>query len=465
MPCILGQVTIDVLPDDALLNIFDRYKDDVSYRTSFTWRWITMTHVCQRWRDIIFGSPRHLDLRVVCTNTTPTRTLLGIWPLFPISVYCGQTLSVVDEKCPSNIIAAFEHSDRISEVFIMDIDCSELENLAAVMQRPFPILSYFHLRSFDESIPVIPETFLGGSTPRLRTFFLSGIPFLSFPKFVFSATRIEDLTLLDIPNSGYISLEVMATCSAALPNLKRLYVGFRSPLSRPTQMSPPPLTRSVLPALTYLYFHGVSEYLEDFLTRIETPLLGELRVVPFMDLIFHIPQLHDFICRTEGLMVPWNQAYMKFTRPMVQIILGSPTRFGVEVRCERPDWQLSSMTQIFSQQLPLLSHIEHLEIREGVCLEYTMWKDDSDMDSSLWLELLHLFISVHSLYVSNLLGPPIATALEEVGKGRTMEVLPALRNLFLEGLQPAGPVKKAMQLFVTLRRLSGHPIVIQNWER
>jgi hypothetical protein len=87
------------------------------------------------------------------------------------------------------------------------------------------------------------------------------------------------------------------------------------------------------------------------------------------------------------------------------------------------------------------------------------------MDSSLWLELFHLFIAVQSLYVTKELVPPIAAALQELGEGRTMEVLPALRNLFFEGLQPAGPVQKAMQSFVASRQLSDHPVVIQNWER
>ena len=370
----------------------------------------------------------------------------------------------VDEKGSSNIIAALEHSDRISEVHIRDIDGSALDKLATVMQGPFPILGNFYLRSIDESVPVVPETFLGGSTPRLKSFGLSGIPFWISHTSILSVTHVQSLSLLDIPDSGYISPEVMVTFLAALPNLKYLSIGFRSPLSRPIQINPPPLTRSVLPALTYLLFRGVSEYLEDFVARIETPLLNQLSVVLFMDLIFHIPRLHDFICRTEGLM-PCNQAYMEFTGSMIKITIGLPAQFVMEVRCQRPDWQLLSMAQIFSQHLLLLSHIEQLEIREGFLPKYTRWEGDPDMVSSLWLELLHLFTTVQSLYVSKILAPPVAAALQELSEGRTMEVLPALRNLSLEGLQPAGPVEKAIQFFVASRQVSGHPIVIQNWER
>ena len=156
---------------------------------------------------------------------------------------------------------------------------------------------------------------------------------------------------------------------------------------------------------------------------------------------------------------------------MINITLGSLSQFIMEVRCERPDWQLSSMTQIFSQQLPLLSQIEQLEIRKGFWsekemwrddpdLDSSLWKDDPDMDSSLWLELFHLC----RVCMYELLGPTVATALQELGEGRTMEVLPALRNLSFEGLQPAGPVQKAIQSFVASRQLSGYPIDIQNWE-
>ena len=348
----IGQVTIDVLPDGALLEIFHFFEGDLVNRISiFTWRWIELAHVCRRWRNVIFGLPQRLDVRLVCKNATPARTspTLGIWPPFPIAVSCERMHWPGGGS--SNVIAAFKHSDRISDVEIFNIDGSALENLVDMMQGPFPILRFFYLKSSDGSIPVVPETFLGGSKPRLETFMLSGVPFLSFPKFVSSALSIEFLSLRDIPNSGYISPETMATCLAALPNLSYLSIGFRSPLSRPIQIGPPPLTRSVLPALARLVFHGVSEYLEEFVARIDAPLLYQLHVMLFMDPIFHIPRLHDFIQRIEGLM-PCNQAFMEFTGPAINIIFGSRAQFKMEVRCQGPDWQLSSVAQISASYCP-----------------------------------------------------------------------------------------------------------------
>ena len=92
---------------------------------------------------------------------------------------------------------------------------------------------------------------------------------------------------------GYISARAMTTCLAALPGLISLSIGFRSPLSRPPQLSPPPLMRTDLPAgpaLADLHLSsGVGEYFKDSVARIDTPLLNRLFVMFFMGLIFDIP--------------------------------------------------------------------------------------------------------------------------------------------------------------------------------
>src|SRR5260221_8054320 len=264
-----------------------------------------------------------------------------------------------------------------------------------VLHEPLPVLTTFLLHSTDGSaVPVLPETFLGGSAPRLRIFMLRGIPFPSFPKFISCFTHIDTLDLNDIPISGYIPPEVMATCLTALPNLSTLSIGFRypGPPSGLLQLSPPHLTRAVLPALFSLVLSGASEYFEDFVARIDTPRLTQLIITFFMGLIrvFDIPRIRNFIDHTEGLK-PFNQAAIQFSGRMINIVFGSPPRFMLEIRCDRPDWQLSSIAQIFSQQLPLLSHVEQLEIREFSLWKDLEWKDDPDMDSSQWLELFRLF--------------------------------------------------------------------------
>lgn len=141
------------------------------------------------------------------------------------------------------------------------------------------------------------------------------------------------------------------------------------------------------------------------------------------------------------------------------MILRSPNLFEVQLRCDLP--LDSSITQVFGQQLPHLSHIEQLEILEPIL----KWTGDAAMLSSMWLELLHLFIAVQNLYVSKNLVPHIAAALQEYYTGPwAMEVLPALHNLSLEGFQPSAPVEEGINTFVAARQLSDQPVVVQCWE-
>jgi F-box-like len=455
---------IDILPDDVLLEIFHFYKEDTTSIVSFTWRWRTLIHVCRRWRHTIFGSPRRLDLRLVCSERTPARRSLDIWPPFPIIIFSNID-QTVDEECSENVIAALEHRERIYSIFTLEsIGGSALEKSIAAMLEPFPVLTQCSLISWNNSVsmPVLPETFLGGSAPHLVWFRLRGIPFPTFPNFVLSSTQIQYLSLENIPHSGYISPDVMVTSLAALPNLRRLSIGFQSPLSRPVEIAPAPLTRAVFPALAHLSFRGVSEYFEDFIARIEGSQPYSLAITFFMDLIFVIPRLHNLINRTLAERV--NQASMEFTSQEIKISFANHIR--LEIKCERLDWKLSSMTQILSQQLPLLSHVEHFEICEPLFSSGFRigWEDnpDTSMDASQWLELFRLLIAVQSLFVSERLVHRVAAALKELTGEMAMEVLPALRSLWVEG---SGPIQDALKSFATARQQSNHPVVIQPWER
>ena len=68
-----------------------------------------------------------------------------------------------------------------------------------------------------------------------------------------------------------------------------------------------------------------------------------------------------------------------------------------------------------------------------------------------------------SLYVSVGLGPFLASVLEELAWDKATEVLPRLGNLFLEGLGSL-LVEENIGSFVSMRQLTGHPVVVQRWE-
>src|SRR5260221_3299372 len=75
--------TVEILPDDALLTIFLLCNDASS--SDLSW-WHPLVHVCRRWRHVIFASPLHLNLTLICTARTPARLSLDMWPPIPIAL-------------------------------------------------------------------------------------------------------------------------------------------------------------------------------------------------------------------------------------------------------------------------------------------------------------------------------------------------------------------------------------------
>lgn len=234
-------------------------------------------HVCRRWRRIVFASPGHLHLLLTCNGKTPT-TKLDIWPPVPIAITCFPWHADT-EKGVENIIAALRYRDRISEITFDGLTCSVLERFFAMMQEPLPALTYLRLSLRDGTAVVLPDSFLGGSAPQLRSFTLVGVPFPTFPSFALSVSHLLSLRLWHIPDAGYISPEKMATCLAALPNLEALSIGFQPSRSRLIQKSPPPPTRILFPFLTYFAFRGHGRYWEDLNARLHIPSIDKLELL------------------------------------------------------------------------------------------------------------------------------------------------------------------------------------------
>jgi hypothetical protein len=92
----------------------------------------------------------------------------------------------------------------------------------------------------------------------------------------------------------------------------------------------------------------------------------------------------------------------------------------------------------------------------------SQWQDD--IENGQWLETLDPFTAVTDLYLCKEFAQCITPALQELVEERVMDVLPALESLFLEELQPSGPVQEAIGQFVAARRLLGHPVAVIDWD-
>ena len=460
-----------MLPDLALLEMFDFYMED-------SWEylipaWHTLVHVCRKWRNIVFGCPRRLNLHLHCHPGTPVRERLNIWPVLPINIRDDVGRTWADT---GNIVAALEHNSRIGEVILArdaNFSSSQLEEVLVAMQKPFPTLRRLELQPKPETTLVIPASFLGGSAPDLRQLLLGRFLFPGLPKLLSSATQLVQLELWGIPHSGYISPEVMATCLSVSTRLQCVCIEFESPRSRPDLniRRPPPPTHILLPVLTMLEFKGVAEYLEDLVARIDAPLLGYLAITFFHQLIFDTPRLTQFITRTPNFKAHDHELKASVFCSRMDVSFSfenfpepnslQPMGLRMEIPCRQLDWQLSCMAQVCNSSFPqaLIPAVKRLYIRDS-------WSDffdsQDDIENSQWLELFYPFTGVKNLYLTSKLVPHIAPALRELVGERLTEVLPALRTVFLEELLDE-PFPEAIGQFVVARQLAGYPTAISSW--
>ena len=425
--------------------------------------------MCRRWRCIVFASPRRLDLKLFCTaQRSDNSKTLEIWPELPIVIDVYGSQSQVNA---TNVNAALRHRNRVCKIFhnnVLHPNSPLLKEFAAI-DEPFPALTALNLFAFGPNVPVLPDSFLGGSAPHLRSLELYGIPYPSIGTLLSSTTNLVQLHLLKIPHSGYIAPETIVPCLSTLTRLKSLHLGFRYPRSLAHRESrhPPPLTRVVFPNLTVFNFRGDSEYLEDILSQIETPVLNGCCFFFFNQLVFDTPLLGDFIRRTETFMAShalsarvvclWD--YISIQLLDREQMVHDGWQITLAISCTPLDWQLSALVQVLNSFLPSLSALESLWITG----EFYSRQDEIEVAGIQWQELLHLFASVNAVTLFRKdSGRLVALALQDLAGERVTEVLPALRNLTLwtDSWRPSEPVKEAIEQFIATRQLHGHPVTV-----
>ena len=266
--------------------------------------WRNLIHVCRRWRNLVFASPRRLNLRLVCTRIKPVKDMLDIWPTFPIVIddqELGRPRRSRMERV-GNTIAALEHRDRVCQIILENIPLSLFPILAEVMQESFPMLTRLQLDSEDDSPVLDPESFLGGSAPRLRSLTLQRMSFPALPTLLLTTRDLVELRLWSIPYSGFFLPNAMVACLSSLTKLEILMLRFKSPRSLPNGLirGLPLLTQITIPSLTQFEFHGDNEYMEALVARINTPLLHHLSIKLFGESLFESSQLNQFVDRAES---------------------------------------------------------------------------------------------------------------------------------------------------------------------
>ena len=456
---------IDAIPDDVLLGIFDFYVYvPPSHRVKCKKKveaWQSLVHVCRRWRNLVLASPRRLNLRLFCTHETPVKDRLDVWPALPLIVSGNMESSRSD-----NVIAALGQSNRVCLVNLI-LKSWSLEKVLGTMQVPFPELTDLRLSSYAPAgPPVILDSFLDGSAPRLRSFNTHNIIFLGFPKLLLSANHLIYLALRTngMPNLGYISPEAMIDLLSVLSSLKTLLcLEFRTFQRHPDwdgRSLPPP--KHSIPSLREFRFTGVPKYLEQVVTHIDAPQLNEMHIsfvnqFNYFDEDFDCPRLAQFINRTPTLGAR-DGAHVQFAtddRYTRVTLLACSSALDILTSCRLADF----VRGFCNSSLHPLSTVEDLYIR------HQRWH--SPTQNTAWLQFLLLFTAVKNLYLSKEFAPGVAGALQELVGGRITEVLPSLQKIFVEALEPSGsgPFQENIGQFVAARQLSDHPVVISDWAK
>jgi len=170
-----------------------------------------------------------------------------------------------------------------------------------------------------------------------------------------------------------------------------------------------PLERTVLPALTNLTYHGFIEYFDNFVARIDTPLIELIHLRFHNENVVKFPHLHDFIRRTRQLGSPTHAKIESCTfysdasivllhGPVTTYNTTRPGQLRLNVSMARPEpWDhLSVISQLSCQLLPFLSEVRQLNI---LWIERPeRWVIDGPVK---WAEVLHRFSRIECLYVSS----------------------------------------------------------------
>jgi hypothetical protein len=188
-------------------------------------------------------------------------------PTIPIIILFSSGIRPRDED---NLIAALEHPDCVSRIKL-SVDESQLGKIAALMQEPLPLLTHLSISSHFGNVSALPDGFLGGSAPSLHELELCDVRYQALPTLLSSAGNLVNLTLRNIPPTGYVSPEAMASLVATTLKLEILEIDFNALMSFPDLILSPPTTRTILPILRKFLFSGECKYLEDFVSRIDIP--------------------------------------------------------------------------------------------------------------------------------------------------------------------------------------------------
>jgi hypothetical protein len=468
--------SIHILDNDSLLNIFFSCRsaifdgdesDDIRIFGGKAWNrerwWYRLTQICQRWRNIILGSPTYLQLCLVCTRGTPVADMLAHSPPLPLDIDFStfETDLAITAEDEEGIILALEQRDRVRRVRL-SMPVRNMQKLIVVIDEEYPVLEYLIMLPSiqDRSTALMfPTTF---QAPHLRHLTLNGFALPIGSRLLTTAVGLVTLILSLGHPPTYIQPNILLQWLSFMPQLNTLMITLLFPvLDRDVErqlMRTPIMTHVTLSNLRWFRFQGVSAYMDAVVRRISAPRLERLDIHFSNDIIFSVPRLLQFMNTTENLR--FNSAEFEFSRDAVRakVYLGEEAEMHalqMTVSCWHLGWQVFSVAQIFNSLSQIFSTVEHLTLKHKVHSRSS--GEHNEVDRTEWRKLLKSFSNVKALYIDGDLVKELSRCLRLDDGELPLELLPELQELTYPG---SSDTSHAFTSFIDARQDAGQPVTL-----
>ena len=464
---------IHFLDNDSLLHIFYLCRPallegdkDVAHDHCVEWKdwsserwWYKPAHVCRRWRNLILASASHLGLSLLCTYDTPVTDMLSHSPPLPLIIDPSDKPRDIAVEGEDRIMLALHHRDRVHHIRLR-LPFPKLQKLIDAAKEEFPMLETLCIGppywTKHSSGLILPDTF---QALNLIQLILINFAFPIGSPLLMTATGLVTLSLQNIHPSANHSPHDLLQQLSLLPQLKRLQIGFHSPLpSRDVEtqlLHRPIITHVTLPNLHSFRFKGVSAYLEVLLPRMTTPLLKRLQIFFFFQLSLSLTHLLPFVSSASDLK--FGSATFSFRPDMFGIVV-CPHRsswsdnFSLKIFCHgHLDWQIAFAIQSLRALRTVFSAVEHLTLDVDRTFQL------SEADRTQWRELLMLFKNVKTLVLKDSEGMIGRSLQVDDGESPT-EMLPELKELRSDLF--GHDDSNAVNTFIDARRHTGRPVTL-----
>jgi hypothetical protein len=387
--------------------------------------------------------------------------MLAHSPPLPLVIdYQSTDLTAEDEEA---IILALEQRDRVRRIRF-NIPVLNLRKLITAIDGEYPILEYLMLGLWDRrrekrTALILSETL---QTPHLRHLAIGYSIRIRSPLFGTAAGLVTLHLSLHNP-STYFQPNVLLQWLSLMPQLEMLLISFHFPVpNRDVErqlMRTPIMTNVTLPNLRSFAFKVVGVYSEAVLSRITAARLEIFQVDYLNQLTFSVPELLQFMGRTEnfrfhraGFFFSSDRVHAHFNPPETSL---STDAISINIDCWHLDWQVSSVAQISNGLSQMFSAVEHLTLSNEAHSQSS--EEHNEVDRAEWRKLLRPFSNVKTLLIKDGLVGELSRCLRLEDGEPPLELLPELQELTYPG---SGTADDTFTSFIDTRQNAGRPVTL-----